>query len=72
MILLADENIDQSIVAKLRLYGHEVPAVAELEPSLSDDRVSEPYPSAIVKGCCLQRTRISAIWCFANNAFPPA
>ena len=39
MILLADENIDQSIVTKLRLDGHEVLAVAELEPSLSDDRV---------------------------------
>ena len=39
MILLADENIDQSIVTRLRLDGHEVLAVAELEPSLSDDRV---------------------------------
>ena len=37
MILLADENIDQSIVARLRLDGHEVLAVAELEPSLSEE-----------------------------------
>ena len=35
MKFLADENIDQEIVEKVRLEGHEVFAVAEVEPGLS-------------------------------------
>ena len=39
MKLLADENIDLSVVARLREAGHVVLAVAEMEPSISDDVV---------------------------------
>jgi len=36
---LADESVDQSIVAGLRQEGHDVVYVAELSPSISDDEV---------------------------------
>ena len=36
MNFLADEHIDQPIVDRLRQDGHDVVAVAELEPSISD------------------------------------
>ena len=39
MIFLADEYVDQSIVDRLRVDGHEVLSVAELEPSIPDDAV---------------------------------
>ncbi|MCF7732047.1 MAG: DUF5615 family PIN-like protein, partial [Akkermansiaceae bacterium] len=39
MKLLADENLDLSIVARLREAGHQVLAVAEMEPGISDDVV---------------------------------
>jgi len=39
MILLADENVDQTIVDQLRVDGHEVLSVAEIEPSIPDDAV---------------------------------
>ncbi|MES2660930.1 MAG: DUF5615 family PIN-like protein [Verrucomicrobiota bacterium] len=41
MKLLADENIDLSVVARLRDAGHEVPSVAEMEPGIPDDVVLE-------------------------------
>lgn len=39
MKLLADESVDSQIVDGLRLDGHDVTYVAEIEPSLSDDLV---------------------------------
>ena len=39
MKLLADENLDRSVVARLREAGHQVLAVAEMEPGISDDVV---------------------------------
>ena len=39
MNLLADESVDQQIVERLRLDGHEVVYIAEIEPSISDNAV---------------------------------
>lgn len=39
MNFLADENIDQQIVARLREDGHSVLYIAELNPSISDSEV---------------------------------
>ncbi len=39
MNLLADEGVDQQIVARLREGGHAVLYVAEMEPSIGDDVV---------------------------------
>jgi predicted nuclease of predicted toxin-antitoxin system len=39
MNLVADESIDQAIVAGLRQEGHDVLYIAELSPSISDDEV---------------------------------
>lgn len=39
MKLLADENIDRLIVARLRAAGHEVLSVAEMEPGIDDATV---------------------------------
>ena len=36
MKLLADENLDLSVVARLRQAGHRVLAVAEMEPGIAD------------------------------------
>jgi predicted nuclease of predicted toxin-antitoxin system len=41
MNLLADESIDRLIVERLRQEGHEVPYVAEMAPSISDEAVLE-------------------------------
>ncbi len=34
MRILADESVDQPIVERLRLDGHSVPYVAEMEPGI--------------------------------------
>lgn len=39
MNLLADESIDRQIVDRLRLDGHDVFYIAEVEPSINDDQV---------------------------------
>ncbi len=39
MNFLADESVDQPIVARLRDDGHDVLAVAEMQPSLFDEAV---------------------------------
>jgi predicted nuclease of predicted toxin-antitoxin system len=39
MNILADESVDRQIVEKLRLDGHHVLYVAEMEPGISDDAV---------------------------------
>ena len=39
MKLLADENVDKSIVERLRDDGHTVLYVLEMEPSIPDDEV---------------------------------
>lgn len=39
MNLLADENIDRGIVARLRADGHQVGWIAELSPSVPDEEV---------------------------------
>lgn len=39
MIFLADESLDQQIVIHLRKDGHEVIAVAEMEPGITDEAV---------------------------------
>lgn len=41
MKLLADENIDQQIVKSLCDHGHEVLYVAEMEPGVDDDFLSD-------------------------------
>ena len=41
MNFLADESVDQQIVEQLRLEGHEVFYVAEMEPSIPDDLVMQ-------------------------------
>lgn len=41
MNLLADESVERQIVERLRLDGHEVLYVAEMEPSIGDDVVLE-------------------------------
>jgi len=38
---VADENIDVPIVSALRLAGHEVTAIAEVDPSIDDEIVLE-------------------------------
>lgn len=39
MRFVADESVDQPIIIQLRADGHEVVAVAELEPGISDEEV---------------------------------
>ena len=39
MNLLADESVDRQIVERLRLDGHKVLYIAEIEPSISDNAV---------------------------------
>ncbi|MFO0849643.1 MAG: DUF5615 family PIN-like protein [Gemmataceae bacterium] len=39
MNLVADESVEQDIVARLRTDGHDVVYVAELAPSITDDAV---------------------------------
>ena len=39
MKFLADENLDLSVVARLREAGHQVLAVAEMEPGVPDNVV---------------------------------
>ena len=39
MNLVADESIDRGIVERLRADGHDVLAIAECDPSISDDEV---------------------------------
>jgi len=39
MIFVADESVDQPIVARLRADGHLVEAVSELSPGITDDEV---------------------------------
>lgn len=39
MNFVADENVDQPIVTKLRVVGHTVLAVVEMFPSISDEAV---------------------------------
>jgi predicted nuclease of predicted toxin-antitoxin system len=39
MNFVADENVDQPVVARLRAAGHIVLAVVEMEPSVSDEVV---------------------------------
>jgi len=39
MNLLADEGVDKQIVERLRLDGHDVLYVAEMEPSIADEVV---------------------------------
>ena len=39
MKIVADENIDQQVVDRLRSDGHEVLSVSELDPGIDDDAV---------------------------------
>ena len=39
MKFLADESIDRQVVDRLRIDGHEVRYVTEMEPGISDDLV---------------------------------
>jgi predicted nuclease of predicted toxin-antitoxin system len=39
MNLAADESVDRTIVERLRLDGHQVAYVAELDPGIKDDQV---------------------------------
>ena len=41
MNLVADESVDQPIVARLRSDGHQVHYVAEMSPSIDDGAVME-------------------------------
>jgi len=47
MRLLADESVDMAVVRALSAAGHDVAAIAELEPSLPDDEV---FSRAIADG----------------------
>jgi predicted nuclease of predicted toxin-antitoxin system len=38
-MFLADENIDQCIVDRLRVEGHDVLCVADLDPGIDDEEV---------------------------------
>lgn len=46
MNLLADESVDQQIVARLRRDEHAVSYVAEMSPSISDDVVLQQASAA--------------------------
>ena len=39
MCPVADESVDAQIVERLRADGHDVPYVAEMSPSITDDEV---------------------------------
>jgi len=39
MRLVADENLDLSVIGRLRAAGHEVFAVVEMEPGIPDEAV---------------------------------
>jgi predicted nuclease of predicted toxin-antitoxin system len=39
MRFVADENLDRSVIERLRSVGHEVVSVAEMEPGISDEAV---------------------------------
>jgi predicted nuclease of predicted toxin-antitoxin system len=39
MLCLADENIERTIVERLRADGHDVAWVADMEPGIDDDAV---------------------------------
>ena len=39
MKIVADENVDQQIVDRLRTNGHDVLYIAELDPGIADDAV---------------------------------
>lgn len=39
MNIVADENLDKQIVARLRADGHDVSYIAELDPGIDDDTV---------------------------------
>jgi predicted nuclease of predicted toxin-antitoxin system len=41
MNLLADESVERQIVERLRQDGHDVAYIAEMEPSITDDKVLE-------------------------------
>lgn len=41
MNFLADESVDRQIVERLRVDGHSVQSVVEMEPGISDDLVLE-------------------------------
>jgi predicted nuclease of predicted toxin-antitoxin system len=41
MKILADESVDRPIVERLRMSGHDVDYIAEIEPSISDREVLE-------------------------------
>ncbi len=41
MNLLADEGVERQVVERLRLDGHTVLYIAEMEPSITDDLVLE-------------------------------
>ena len=41
MNLLIDESVDRQIVEKLRLDGHNVVYVSDMDPGISDDVVDE-------------------------------
>ena len=40
MRLLADENLPQAIIARLRTDGHDVARVQDLSPAVADDQVA--------------------------------
>lgn len=50
MRILADESVDRPIVTRLRQDGHDVKAIAEESPSITDDKVLE---MALNNGCFL-------------------
>lgn len=70
MILLADENLDKSVVARLRADGHEVLAVAEMKPGIGDDTVLALANER--KALLVTKTRTSENWCFDRGSFMAA
>jgi hypothetical protein len=58
--LIADESVDGPIVESLRLDGHQVTYIAELDPGVNDDEVfrrTNEVSEAVLPGAEAQRQR---------------
>jgi len=65
MRFLADESCDFAVVKALRKAGHDVKAIAEMSPGISDEEVA--MQSAGEMRILIQRTNISDRWYMQNR-----
>jgi hypothetical protein len=65
--LLADENVDQQIVDRLRREGHTVTYVAEDDPGIDDEVVMQRTNEAMP--CFSRQTATSVISYFASVSY---